>query len=429
MAQGSKPGEGGQLPGHKVTEEIARLRHTQPGVALISPAPHHDIYSIEDLSQLIYDLKQVNPRRGRQREARRGGRRRHDRRRASRRAWPRSCTSAVPTAGPAPRRSRPSRTPGCPWEIGLADTQQALVESGLRGRVRVRVDGGLKTGRDVHGGRAARGGRVLVRDGRAARRGLHHGPLLPPGHVPGGDRHPEARAAGEVRGDAGDGGGVPHAVAEDVRVRLASLGLPLARRSVGRTDLLRQRSSGSRADASTWACCSRRPLDERSFTGTLALQRMHARARRPRVRRRLAGDPRWPVVGSPTGSANGDRTVGARLGGAIGHAFGEGAPPGRVRARSAGGRPVVRGVPRGGVEFHLVGEANDYVGKGMGGGRIVITPPSDDAGDPWLAGNTVLYGATGGELFVNGRSASASPSATPARWPSSRAPASTPAST
>jgi len=194
------------------------------------------------------------------------------------------------------------------------------------------------------------------------------------------------------------------AVAEDVRARLASLGLRALDEAVGRTDLLRQRAPSSKTDVVDLSALLAPVADERSFTGTLALQRMHS-ALGDRVY-----EDAWPAVRDGWSVrlafdiGNGDRTVGARLGGAIGHEFGEGAPPGNASVAFRGNAGQSFGAfLASGVEFHLVGEANDYVAKGMGGGRIVITPPAGDAGDPWLAGNTVLYGATGGELFVNGR--------------------------
>jgi glutamate synthase (ferredoxin) len=403
MAQGSKPGEGGQLPGHKVTEEIARLRHTQPGVALISPAPHHDIYSIEDLSQLIYDLKQVNP--------------------AADVSVKLVAEVGVGTiaagvakglaevvhisgsdggTGASPLSS--IKNAGLPWEIGLADTQQALVESGLRGRVRVRVDGGLKTGRDVVAAALlgadefSFGTAALLAEGCIMVRSCHLD-TCPVGIA---TQKPELRS--KFAGTPEMVAAYLTAVAGDVRVRLASLGLRSLTEAVGRTDLLRQRSSSSGADVVDLSVLLDPPADERSFTGTLALQRMHSA-----LGDRLYEDA-WPAIrdGRTIRLAyrigNGDRTVGARLGGAIGHEFGEGSPPGRASVAFRGHAGQSFGAfLAAGVEFHLVGEANDYVGKGMGGGRIVITPPSDDAGDPWLAGNTVLYGATGGELFVAGR--------------------------
>ncbi len=403
MAQGSKPGEGGQLPGHKVTDEIARLRHTQPGVALISPAPHHDIYSIEDLSQLIYDLKQVNP--------------------TVDVSVKLVATVGVGTiaagvakglaevvhisgsdggTGASPLSS--IKNAGLPWEIGLADTQQSLVESGLRGRVRVRVDGGFKTGRDVLAAALlgadefSFGTAALLAEGCIMVRSCHLD-TCPVGIA---TQKPELRE--KFAGTPEMVAAYLTAVAEDVRARLAALGLRSVDEAIGRTDLLRQRAAGSRADAVDLSPLLSPPAEERRFTGTLALQRM-----RSALGDRLFADA-WPAIrdGESIRLAydigNDDRTVGARLGGAIGHEFGEGAPPGfaLVAFRGHAGQSFGAFLADG-VEFFLVGEANDYVGKGMGGGRIVITPPSDDSGDPWLAGNTVLYGATGGELFVNGR--------------------------
>ncbi len=403
MAQGSKPGEGGQLPGHKVTDEIARLRHTQPGVALISPAPHHDIYSIEDLSQLIYDLKQVNPSAD-----------------VSVKLVAEVGVGTIAAGvakglaevvhisgsdggtGASPLSS--IKNAGLPWEIGLADTQQALVESGLRGRVRVRVDGGFKTGRDVMAAALlgadefSFGTAALLAEGCIMVRSCHLD-TCPVGIA---TQKPELRS--KFAGTPEMVAAYLTAVAEDVRARLASLGLRSLDEAVGRTDLLRQRAPSSKADVVDLSALLAPVADERSFTGTLALQRMHS-AFGDRVY-----EDAWPAVRDGWSVrlafeiGNGDRTVGARLGGAIGHEFGEGAPPGNagVAFRGHAGQSFGAFLASG-VEFHLVGEANDYVGKGMGGGRIVITPPAGDAGDPWLAGNTVLYGATGGELFVNGR--------------------------
>jgi glutamate synthase domain-containing protein 2/glutamate synthase domain-containing protein 1/glutamate synthase domain-containing protein 3 len=403
MAQGSKPGEGGQLPGHKVTEEIARLRHTQPGVALISPAPHHDIYSIEDLSQLVYDLKQVNP--------------------SADVSVKLVSTVGVGTiaagvakglaevvhvsgsdggTGASPLSS--IKNAGLPWEIGLADTQRSLVESGLRGRVRVRVDGGLKTGRDVVAAALlgadefSFGTAALLAEGCIMVRSCHLD-TCPAGIA---TQRPELRS--KFAGTPEMVAAYLTAVAEEVRRRLAALGLRSLGDAVGRTDLLRQRPAGNRADLVDLSPMLEPPGGVRAFTGTLALQR----PRSPLGDRVF--EEAWPAVrdGRRVRLAfdigNHDRTVGARLGGAIGHEFGEGAPPGgaSIAFRGQAGQSFGAFLAAG-VECFLVGEANDYVGKGMGGGRIVITPPADDAGDPWLAGNTVLYGATGGELFVSGR--------------------------
>ena len=149
MAQGAKPGEGGQLPGHKVDEVIARLRYATPGVQLISPPPHHDIYSIEDLAQLIFDLKNCQSRGRRVRQARVGGRRRHRGGRRGEGTCRQGARSAATPAERAPRRCRRIKYAGIPWELGLAETHQTLVLNDLRGRITVETDGQMKTGRDV----------------------------------------------------------------------------------------------------------------------------------------------------------------------------------------------------------------------------------------------------------------------------------------
>ncbi len=403
IAQGSKPGEGGQLPGHKVTEEIARLRHTQPGVALISPPPHHDIYSIEDLAQLVYDLKQVNPTADVSvklvAEVGVG---------TVAAGVAKALAEVVHVAGgeggtgASPLSS--IKNAGLPWEIGLAETQRALVESGLRDRVRVRVDGGLKTGRDVvvaallGADEVSFGTSVLLAEGCIMVRTCHLD-TCPTGIA---TQDPKLRARFA---------GTPEMVmayltfvAEEVRRILASLGLRSLEEAVGRTDLLRPRRVGGRGDALDLSAVVGAGPGKGRFRAHLPLQRPRA-ALGDRVFREA-----WPAVerggtvrlGYPI--RNQDRSVGARLGGAIGRRFGRAHPPGRavVRFRGEAGQSFGAFLASG-VEFLLVGEANDYVGKGMAGGRIVIVPPEDDAGDPVLVGNTVLYGATGGELFVAGR--------------------------
>ncbi|MGH2683627.1 MAG: glutamate synthase-related protein [Actinomycetota bacterium] len=404
MAQGSKPGEGGQLPGHKVTEEIARLRHTQAGVALISPPPHHDIYSIEDLAQLIFDLKQVNPRAQVSvklvAEAGVG---------TIAAGVVKGLADVVHIAGAdggtgaSPLSS--IKNAGLPWEVGLAETHRALVENGLRRRARLRVDGGMKTGRDVvlaallGADEVSFGTAALLAEGCIMVRTCHLD-TCPVGIA---TQRPELRAKFA---------GTPEMVmaymlhvAEEVRRILAGLGLRSVGEAVGRTDLLRQRSVGGRADALDLAPLLVPPSIERPSPRTVEL---------PATPRSELGDrlfeDAWPALrdGRTVGLSyeihNGDRAVGARLGGAIGGEFGERYPPGRAAARFLGeaGQSFGAFLSQG-VELHLTGEANDYVGKGMSGGRIVVVPPPNDAGDPWLVGNTVLYGATGGELFVAGR--------------------------
>ncbi len=405
IAQGSKPGEGGQLPGHKVTEEIARLRHTQPGVALISPPPHHDIYSIEDLAQLIFDLRQVNPAADVSvklvAEAGVG-------------LVTAGCVKALADVvhiagadggtGASPLTS--IKNAGAPWELGLAETQQALVANGLRGRVRLRVDGGFKTGRDVvlaallGADEVSFGTALLLAEGCLMVRTCHMD-TCPVGIA---TQQPELRAKFAATPEMLEA--YLRFVAEEVRRDLASLGLRSFQEAVGRVDLLRQRRTGDpRADSLDLS-----PLLSGGAQGSRAY------AREPQLEvpggelgARLATDAaaaleETRIVELNYPIANADRTVGARLGGLVGRACGTHSPPGRVRAHFEGTAGQSFGAfLAAGIELTLTGEANDYVGKGMSGGRIVIRPPADDAGDPVLVGNTVLYGATGGELYCAGR--------------------------
>jgi glutamate synthase (ferredoxin) len=405
MAQGSKPGEGGQLPGHKVSAEIARLRHTEPGVALISPPPHHDIYSIEDLAQLIFDLKQVHP------EADVSVKLVSEQGVGIVAAGViKALANVVHIAGcdggtgASPLSS--IKNAGAPWELGLAEAQQALVSEGLRGRARVRVDGGFKTGRDVvvaallGADEYAFGTALLLAEGCLMVRSCHL------------DTCPVGIAS--QRRDLRDKfAGTPEKVAtyvlfvaEEVRRILACLGLRSLEEAIGRTELLRQRASGDpRVDLLDLS-----PLLVRAGEGpTRYVGEPQPVAGGGELGRRLAVEA-TAMVDSEARLALEyeisvqDRTVGAMLGGDIGERHGLGSPPGtaRVRFRGSAGQSFGAFLSDG-VLFELEGEANDYVGKGMRGGVIAIRPPADDAGDPHLLGNTVLYGATGGELYVAGK--------------------------
>ena len=405
IAQGSKPGEGGQIPAHKVTAEIARLRHTQAGVALISPPPHHDIYSIEDLAQLIFDLRQVNLGAA-----------------ISVKLVAESGVGLV-AAGVAKALADVIHIAGCdggtgasplgsiknagaPWELGLAETQQALVASGLRGRVRLRADGGLKTGRDVvvaallGADEVSFGTALLLAEGCMMVRSCHLD-TCPVGIA---SQRAELRAKFEATSDHVEA--YLLFVAHEVRRLLASLGLRSLDEAVGRVDLLRQRVTGNpRADALDLAPLLGRAGDAPSrFAGEPVpvasgweLGARLAEEGAAALHETRLVEPSYTITSE-------DRAVGARLGGMIGKAFGSQAPHGRIRARFAGSAGQSFGAfLAAGVELDLTGDANDYVGKGMSGGRIVIAPPPGDAGDPVLAGNTLLYGATGGELYVAGR--------------------------
>jgi glutamate synthase domain-containing protein 2/glutamate synthase domain-containing protein 1/glutamate synthase domain-containing protein 3 len=407
IAQGSKPGEGGQLPGHKVTPEIARLRHTQPGVALISPPPHHDIYSIEDLAQLVFDLKQANPDAEVSvklvAEAGVG---------TIAAGVVKSLADVVMISGAdggtgaSPLSS--IKHGGAPWELGLAETQQALVTNDLRSRCRVRVDGGLKTGRDVvlaallGADEFGFGTAALLAEGCLMVRTCHQD-NCPVGIA---TQRPDLRAK-----FSGTPEMVVHYlefVAQEVRELLAALGLRRLDEAVGRVDLLAQRRTGDpradRLDLGPLLAPGAEGEVPRAFAAPDPLQRPRS-ALGDRVHEdAYPGLRDGDLVHLSYPIANTDRAVGARLGVAVGAAFGSRPPAGRVRIELEGTAGQSFGAflaP--GIDLRLTGACNDYVGKGMGGGRIVIRPPADDAGAPVLIGNTALYGATRGELFCAGR--------------------------
>ena len=403
IAQGSKPGEGGQLPGSKVTVEIARLRHTRPGVALLSPAPHHDIYSIEDLAQLVFDLRAVNPAAA-----------------VSVKLVAEEGIGAVAAGvakaladvvhisgadggtGASPLSS--IKNAGLPWELGLVEAQHALADAGLRSRVRLRVDGGLKTGRDVlmaallGADEYSFGTAALLAEGCLMVRSCHLDTC--PAGIATQRSELRARFAGTPEMLAA----FMTEIAEEVRRLMADLGVCSLDEVIGRTDLLGARHVEGRAALIDPSPLFRRGHGERRHRGadavappTSLLGDRIFRAAWPAIRDGRAIELAGPI-------RNTDRAIGARLGGAIGKVF-LGAPPAgsaRVRVRGEAGQSFGAFLADG-VELSLTGEANDYVGKGMGGGRIVITPPPGEAPDPCLAGNTVLYGATGGSLFVAGR--------------------------
>jgi len=409
MAQGSKPGEGGQLPGHKVSAEIARLRHTQPGVGLISPPPHHDIYSIEDLAQLIFDLKQVNPRAE-----------------VSVKLVAEENVGTIATGvikalaevvqisgnnggtGASPLSS--IKHAGMPWELGLAETQQALMENDLRTRARVRVDGGFRTGRDVviaallGADEYSFGTAAMMAEGCIMLRACHRDTCST--GVATQRPHLRAKFSGTPEGVAQ----YLVFVAEEVRRLLASLGLRRLDDAIGRVELLAQRTTGDgRADSLDLSPLLVPPGVATSDAPRRFVEHLPVQRPRSQLDQRLLDDG-FGVLWEGRSEAfdyeitNADRTIGASLGGAVGLEWGDGLPPGSVTARFTGTAGQSFGAfLADGVKLELIGEANDYLGKGQGGGSIVVRPPAGDAGEPVLAGNTVLYGATGGQLFVAGR--------------------------
>jgi glutamate synthase domain-containing protein 2/glutamate synthase domain-containing protein 1/glutamate synthase domain-containing protein 3 len=370
IAQGSKPGEGGQLPGIKVTSLIARLRHAQPGMQLISPPPHHDIYSIEDLAQLIHDLKTVNPR------ARVGVKLVSE-------AGVGTIAAGVAKAradyilisghdggtGASPLSS--IKNAGAPWELGLAETQRVLVTNRLRERVSLRTDGGLRNGRDIviaallGAEEFGFGTGLLVALGCDMARQCHLN-TCPTGIA---TQREDLRAKFEGRPE--------HVVnylfliAEEARAHLARVGARSIDEVVGHAELL-----------------------EAAPDATLDLSFVLGVADEALPRRR-----QWARNGDPTAAApisgridNSNRTVGAAF------------SPGEKRSYVGSAGQSFGAFLDEGVELTLEGEAQDYVAKGMGGGVIAIRPHADDASeDPVLAGNTIGYGATGGRLFVAGR--------------------------
>jgi glutamate synthase (ferredoxin) len=406
IAQGSKPGEGGQLPAAKVTELIARLRHAQSGMSLISPPPHHDIYSIEDLAQLIHDLKQVNP------AARIGVKLVSE-------AGVGTVASGVVKAyadyivvsghaggtGASPLSS--IKHAGAPWELGLAETQQTLMRNGLRTRVRLRVDGGLRTARDVviasllGAEEFAFGTAALVSLGCDMARQCHLD-TCPAGIA---TQRPELRT--KFRGKPEHVVAYFLRLAEDVRALLSQLGLRSLEAATGRTDLLRQVSNNGPLDLSRLlfksagdgpSCMSEhnsRPADDETF-GAKLIKEIVGMARQGQ-----SFDREFLI-------RNQDRSAGAAIAGELVRQLGAGGLKNseiRLGFQGAAGQSFGAFCVDG-MELTLEGEANDYVGKGLCGGALILKPHGKAVGasnENVLLGNVALYGATSGRLFAAGR--------------------------
>ena len=409
MAQGAKPGEGGQLPGHKVSEYIAKLRYSVPGVGLISPPPHHDIYSIEDLAQLIHDLKNVNPKAS-----------------ISVKLVSEVGVGTVATGvakakadhvviaghdggtGASPVSS--IKHAGTPWELGLAETQQTLLLNNLRTRIRVQADGQMKTGRDV----------VIGALLGADEFGFATAPLVVEGCIMMRKCHLNTCPVGVATQDPvlrkKFSGKPEHVVnyfffvAEEVREIMAQLGIRKFDDLIGRVELLNTRTGiehwkaqGLDFSRIFHAVPSEQPLYQVE-TQDHALD--HALDHQL-IERSKAAIERGEKVSFITPVRNRNRTIGAMLSGVIAARYGhEGLPDDTIHIQCNGSAGQSFGAFLAhGITLDLVGEANDYVGKGLSGGRIVVRSPNDFRGfgpDHIIAGNTVLYGALSGEAYFNG---------------------------
>lgn len=417
MAQGAKPGEGGQLPGHKVTEYIAQLRFSVPGVGLISPPPHHDIYSIEDLAQLIHDLKNANPR------AAISVKLVSENGVGTIAAGVAKCkadhiTIAGHDGGTGASPLSSIKHAGTPWELGLAETQQILVLNRLRGRVRLQVDGQLKTGRDV----------VIGALLGADEFGFATAPLVAQGCIMMRKCHLNTCPVGVATQDPilrkRFAGKPEHVVnyfffiAEEVRQIMASLGVRKFEELIGRSDLLDMRAGidhwkSQHLDFSKifyqpdpHFSTAHRAHESQDHGLEKALDRALIEECQPLFIALQKGKPvtaiqkKWKI-------RNRHRSVGAQLSGEIGRLFGhDGLPPQAVQFAFEGsaGQSFGAFLTRG-VTFRLIGDANDYLGKGLSGGTIVVAPDPQFRGDPReniIVGNTSLYGATEGQVFLSG---------------------------
>ena len=412
VAQGAKPGEGGQLPGDKVTPYIAKLRFSVPGVTLISPPPHHDIYSIEDLAQLIFDLKQINPTAmisvklvsepGVGTIAT-----------GVAKAYADLITISGYDGGTGASPLTSVKYAGSPWELGLVETQQSLVANGLRHKIRLQVDGGLKTGVDI----------VKAAILGAESFGFGTGPMVALGCKYLRICHLNNCATGVATQDeklrSEHYHGLPEKamnyfrfIARDTREVMAELGVSRIIDLIGRTDLLLEldgiTAKQQKLDLSgllktatplegkpVYCIEDNKPFDKGLLNKAIITQAQEA------VDNRQSKSFYFEIQ-------NTDRSVGASLSGYIAKKYGDqGLVTDPINLNFNGTAGQSFGVwNAGGVDLTLTGDANDYVGKGMAGGRIVIRPPQGSAflsHEATIAGNTCLYGATGGKLFAAGR--------------------------
>ena len=410
MAQGAKPGEGGQLPGGKVSDYIGQLRYSVPGVGLISPPPHHDIYSIEDLAQLIHDLKNVNPRAS-----------------ISVKLVSEVGVGTI-AAGVAKAKSdhvviaghdggtgaspwSSIKHAGSPWEIGLAETQQTLVLNRLRGRIRVQADGQMKTGRDV----------VIGALLGADEFGFATAPLVVEGCIMMRKCHLNTCPVGVATQDPvlrqKFSGKPEHVVnyfffvAEEARQLMAQLGIRTFDELIGRADLLDTQKGIEhwKAGGLDFSRLFYQPNVPADVPRLHVMAQDHALEKALDVRlieKSKAALEKGEKVQFIEVARNVNRTVGAMLSGELTRRHPEGLPDDtlRIQLEGTGGQSFGAFLARG-ITLYLIGDANDYTGKGLSGGRIVVRPSIDFRGDAvknTIVGNTVLYGATTGEAFFSG---------------------------
>ena len=409
VAQGAKPGEGGQLPGFKVDGIIARTRHSIPGISLISPPPHHDIYSIEDLAQLIFDLKNVNPKaRISVKLVAESGVGTIAAGVAKAKADLIVISGAEGGTGASPASSM--RYAGVPPEIGLSETQQTLVLNGLRGQVRLQADGQLKTGRDIismallGADEFGFGTSALIVLGCVMMRKCHTN------MCPVGVATQDERLRAHFRGHYKFVVNYFRFLAQEVREYLAQMGFTRLDDIVGRTDLIVLKNTEGHGRASLLdfsrmlhmvdnGASIRHTGEQRHDIGSVMDVGMIAAARDAIENGR--------EVSLDYAIANTDRSVGAMLSGAVAARYGnDGLPEHSINVRFKGSAGQSFGAFLAhGISFRLEGEANDYLGKGLSGGLISVRPPirsNFDAGKNTIAGNTLLYGATGGQVYING---------------------------
>ena len=411
MAQGAKPGEGGQLPGHKVSEYIAKLRFSVPGVGLISPPPHHDIYSIEDLAQLIHDLKNVNQQAS-----------------ISVKLVSEVGVGTVATGvakakadhlviaghdggtGASPLSS--IKHAGTPWELGLAETQQTLVLNRLRSRIRVQADGQIKTGRDV----------VIAALLGADEVGFATAPLVVEGCIMMRKCHLNTCPVGVATQDpvlrAKFAGKPEHVVnffffvAEEARQIMAQLGIATFDELIGRADLLDKSKAithwkAKGLDFSRVFHLPEMPFDEARYHVSGQDHGLVKALDHKLIAQARAAIDKGERVSFISPVKNVNRTVGTMLSGEVAKKYGhEGLPDDTIHIQLQGtaGQSAAAFLAHG-ITIDLVGEGNDYVGKGLSGGRIIVRPNTEFRGravDNIIAGNTVLYGAIAGEAFING---------------------------